>query len=206
MSTKFLSIKSKTKYTINKESSEDSTNDSENNSDYSTNDSEENDSEDSSNSEKLISVKKKKKKHSRNLHFINEYIKNIDYTKKKITKEEIITLLHGYTSFKTFDEKKILLKLKNKTFIRYYNTKTKEFKRGGNLLKVDPDLQNIVLANFTNNIIWKANLQDLIIFVSLKHINEIQQNEKEIKEKEKITRIKDKLYRLYIQHRLIVKP
>lgn len=199
MSTKFLSIVSKTKYNIQKESTEDtSINKNNKNETESTENTYSTDTENS----KIIKIKKKKKG---NLHFINEYVKNVDYVKKKITKEEIITMLDGYKAFKTDDEKKILLKLKNKTFIRYYNTKTKEFKRGGNLLKVDSNLQNIVLANFTNNMIWKANLKDLIIFVSLKHINEIHQNEKDIKEKEKIIKIKDKLYRLYLAKRLIVK-
>ena len=199
MSTKFLSIVSKTKYNIKKESTEDtaSTNDTE-----TTNDTESTNDDDDTENSKIIKMKGGKKG---NLHFINEYIKNVDYIKKKITKEEIITMLDGYKAFKTDDEKKILLKLKNKTFIRYYNTRTKEFKRGGNLLKVDPDLHSIVLANFTNNIVWKANLKDLIIFISLKHINEMRQNEKEIRQKEKIIKIKDKLYRLYLAKRLIVK-
>jgi hypothetical protein len=108
-----------------------------------------------------------------------------------MTKEQIKEKLKGYKALKTIQEKRYLLTIKPfKVWIRYFNTQTKEFRVGGLLKLVDPELRYIMLVNTNKNLTWSVQLKDNIIFVP----SNIEEKEKE-KEKEKIT--KDKLYKLY---------
>jgi hypothetical protein len=116
-----------------------------------------------------------------------------------MTKEQIKQKLQGYKALKTAQEKKYLLNLKPfKVWIRYFNTVTKEFRVGGLLKLVDPELRYIMLVNTSKNLTWSVQLKDNIIFVP----NDIEQKQKE-KEKEKVK--KEKLFKLYKEGKLIKK-
>lgn len=130
-------------------------------------------------------------------NFIN--IKDADYKKPitgsmqdSMTKEEIIKRLENCIPLKTMEEKKVLTKLPFfRTWIRYYNINTKQFRVGGVLTKVVyPDY--MVLVNLNNKVSWSVQLKDVIVYIT-----HPAQNEK-IKEK----KIKDKLYDLYKRGKL----
>lgn len=113
-----------------------------------------------------------------------------------MTKEQIREKLQGYRALKTMQEKQYLLNLKPfKVWIRYFNTQTKEFRVGGLLKLVDPEMRYIMLVNTNKNLTWSVQLKDNIIFVP-KNIEEKEQE----KEKEKLT--KEKLYKLYKEGKL----
>ena len=118
---------------------------------------------------------------------------------ENMTKEEIREKLDGYKALRTIQDKKILLTLKPfKVWIRYFNTQTKEFRIGGLLKLVDPELRYIILFNINKNLTWSVQLKDNIIFIP----NDLESKERE-KEKEKNT--KEKLYELYKKGKLIKK-
>lgn len=113
-----------------------------------------------------------------------------------MTKEQIKDKLKGYKALKTMKDKKYLLELKPfKVWIRYFNTQTNEFRVGGLLKLVDPELRYIMLVNTNKNLTWSVQLKDNIIFVP----SNIEEKEKEL-EKEKLT--KEKLYKLYKEGKL----
>lgn len=113
-----------------------------------------------------------------------------------MTKEQIREKLQGYRALKTMQEKRYLLNLKPfKVWIRYFNTQTKEFRVGGLLKLVDPEMRYIMLVNTNKNLTWSVQLKDNIIFVP-KNIEEKEQE----REKEKLT--KEKLYKLYKEGKL----
>jgi hypothetical protein len=113
-----------------------------------------------------------------------------------MTKEQIREKLQGYRALKTMQDKKYLLNLKPfKVWIRYFNTKTKEFRVGGLLKLVDPEMRYIMLVNTNKNITWSVQLKDNIIFIP----TNIEEKEQE-REKEKLT--KEKLYKLYKEGKL----
>jgi hypothetical protein len=113
-----------------------------------------------------------------------------------MTKEQIKEKLQGYKSLKTIQDKRYLLTLKPfKVWIRYFNTVTKEFRVGGLLKLVDPELRYIMLVNTNKNLTWSVQLKDNIIFVP----KDIEAKQK-AKEKENVT--KEKLYRLYKEGKL----
>jgi hypothetical protein len=113
-----------------------------------------------------------------------------------MTKEQIREKLQGYRALKTIQEKRYLLNLKPfKVWIRYFNTQTKEFRVGGLLKLVDPEMRYIMLVNTNKNLTWSVQLKDNIIFVP-KNIEEKEQE----REKEKLT--KEKLYKLYKEGKL----
>lgn len=132
-------------------------------------------------------------------------IANSDYIKPKkgsfqdnLTKDEIKEKLIGYRSLRTMSDKRYLLKLEPfKEWIKYYNTVTKQFRIGGLLIKIDPELKYITLANTNKNITWSVQLKDNIIFVK---DPEIKKQEAEKKLKEKL--VKDKLFHLFKDGRL----
>jgi hypothetical protein len=93
-----------------------------------------------------------------------------------------------------------------KTFVRYINNKTRQFRLGGVLLKVEhPDF--IVLGNLQMQMSWSVQLKDNIIFIRDPRLKQVDDQEKyqkrqeqreqnkELKDKEKL--IKDKLYTMY---------
>lgn len=114
-----------------------------------------------------------------------------------LTREDIITRLDNYIPLQTMHEKKILTRLPYfKTWIKYFNTKTRQFRIGGLLMKVEyPDY--IMLVNTAKKITWSVQLKDNIIYipedVELKDINQIEKQNEKKKEKE----IKDKLFKMY---------
>lgn len=116
-----------------------------------------------------------------------------------MTKDQIREKLQGYRALKTSQDKRYLLNLKPfKVWIRYFNTQTKEFRVGGLLKMVDPELRYIMLVNTNKNLTWSVQLKDNIIFVP----KDVEAKEKE-REKEKMT--KEKLYKLYKEGKLAKK-
>lgn len=136
------------------------------------------------------------------------------------TKDEIKEKLRGYRPLKNSDDKKYLLTLTPfKTWIKYFNTNTKEFRVGGLLKLVDPQLRFIMLVNTNSNITWSVQLKDNIIFVpSNPNKTQFAKNKKvyktsqsnfnrnqpivtklntEREQDKKEEDIKDKLYKLY---------
>ena len=145
----------------------------------------------------------------------SDYVKPASGSKQdNFTRHEIRQKLKGYRALRTPEEKRYLLNLKPfKVWIRYFNTVTKEFRVGGLLKLVDPELRFIMLVNTTKNITWSVQLNDSIIFVPKeitqnKQQNKQQQQQQKIKNKEPINNqdqeqsrreevIKAKLYALY---------
>lgn len=109
-----------------------------------------------------------------------------------LTKDEIKDKLKGYIPLRTMQEKKILTKLPYfKTWIKYINENTKQFRTGGLLMKVVyPDY--IMLANTNQNLTWSVQLKDNIIF-----IKDPKEQQKEGEQQKKEDQIKDKLYEMY---------
>lgn len=138
-------------------------------------------------------------------------IVNSNYKKPKggtqqenMTKEQVKERLKGYKVLKTMKEKRELLTLQPfKVWIRYFNTVTKEFRVGGLLKLVDPDLKYIMLVNTRNKLTWSVQLKDTYIFIpkDIKEKNREKELEKEQFKKEQL--IKEKLYKLYITGQLI---
>ncbi len=121
---------------------------------------------------------------------------------EKFTKDDIRERLEGY---KLIRDNKYLLTLKPfKVWLKYYNTKTNQFRTGGLLSKVDPELRFIMLVNTQFNLTWSVQLDDNIIFVPDPKIAQQKEKEKqeEIKKKEKEEKTKEKLYQLYLKGKL----
>lgn len=155
-----------------------------------------------------------------------KYRKPIGGSKQDLfTKDEIINRIENTIPLKTMEEKKILTKLPYfKTWIRYFNTKTKRFRIGGHLMKVVyPDY--IVLVNLNNKISWTVQLKDCIFYITdprlkndTNHTNANNITDKYNNYKNNINnknnvenkkskdsmedKIKDKLYSLYKQGKL----
>jgi hypothetical protein len=104
------------------------------------------------------------------------------------TQEEIDEKLKGYIPLKTMEQKKYVETLTPfKTWIRYHNTKSDQFRTGGILVKASyPDY--LVLRNNRNNVAWSVQLKDNIIYVPDPKIQ---------RDKEKEQRVKDKLYEMF---------
>jgi len=116
----------------------------------------------------------------------------------QFTKEQIKQKLVGYKPLKNSKERKELLELPlYKVWVRYINIETKEFRVGGLLKVVDPDLKYIMLVNTTKNITWSVQLNSNLIFIPDK------QQKKEIeREKLKEDLQKEKLYKLWQEGKL----
>jgi hypothetical protein len=134
-------------------------------------------------------------------------LNNTGYKKPKggsrqdnFNRDEILQRLENYIPLKTMKEKQLLTQLPNfKTWIRYYNTETKQFRTGGLLMKVAfPDY--IMLVNTAKNITWSVQLKNNIIYVPDPKI--AKQKEKE---NDKETAIKEKLFNLYKSGKLTTK-
>ena len=113
-----------------------------------------------------------------------------------LTHEQIIKRLEDFIPLRTLKEKEYLNDLPcHKTWVQYYNTKTKKFRLGGILCKVDyPNY--IILINFHTKVYWSVQLKDNIIYVRNKdHTEELTE-----KQVEKI--IKNKLFNLYKRGKL----
>lgn len=134
-------------------------------------------------------------------------IVNTDYRKPvsgskqdNFTRDDILKRLVDYIPLKTMKEKQILQQLPVfKTWIRYYNVQTKQFRTGGLLMKVSyPDY--IMLVNTSNNISWSVQLKDNIIYIPDPRKKNVQNDQKEQKDKENL--IKEKLYEMYQKGKL----
>ena len=110
-----------------------------------------------------------------------------------LTNDEIIKKLEGYVALKNDIDKKMLLNVNPyRTWIRYYNLKMKQFRIGGLLQYVDPELRYITLLNKNRNYTWNIQLVNVIIFIKDYRIT------KDIwEEKLKENAIKEKLFKLY---------
>jgi hypothetical protein len=109
-----------------------------------------------------------------------------------MTKDDITKKLEGYIPLKTMQEKNLLTQLPLfKTWVRYINKETRQFRAGGLLMKVVyPDY--ITLVNTAKSLTWSVQLKDNIIFV-----RDPKDNLKRNEEKDKEQAIKDKLYQWY---------
>ena len=118
-----------------------------------------------------------------------------------LTREDIINRLDNYIPLQTMHEKKILTRLPYfKTWTRYFNTKTKQFRIGGLLMKVEyPDY--IMLVNTGKKITWSVQLKDNIIYipedVDLNDVNQKEKQKEKQNEKKKENEIKEKLFKMY---------
>jgi hypothetical protein len=113
--------------------------------------------------------------------------------KNKLSNKEILKKLEGCISLNTIEEMDVLKTLPiMRSWIRYMNKNTKLFKLGGLLMKVNYPTY-IVLANPVQKIVWSVQLNDNIIFI--KDTSEIDKNNK----------IKEKLFKLYTDGRLLLK-
>lgn len=138
-------------------------------------------------------------------------VSNISSSKvpRKIwTREEMMERVKDYIPLKTMNEKRLLLEYPViKTFIRYFNVKTNQFRAGGLLVKVVyPDY--IVLTNTVNKVFWSVQLKDNIIYVPHPEKFRLKEKRKEEEKKKDAQRekmIKDKLFQMYKQGRLTVK-
>lgn len=101
--------------------------------------------------------------------------------------EDIRKRIAGCYILKTMTEKRVLETLPLfKTWIRYINHETKQFRTGGLLMKVSyPDY--IMLVNPSKNLTWSVQLKDNILFY----------REPEVVETDREQAIKDKLYEMY---------
>jgi hypothetical protein len=109
-------------------------------------------------------------------------------TQKNFTDDEIREKLQGYVALRTMEQKKYLETLPiYKTWIRYHNVKTNQFRSGGLLIKVNyPDY--IVLQNTAKKVTWSVQLNENIIYIRDPKIGE---------EEKKEEKLKDKLFDLY---------
>lgn len=109
-----------------------------------------------------------------------------------LSRDDILERLENYIPLKTMKEKQLLTQLPIfKTWVRYYNTTTKQFRTGGLLMKVEyPDY--IMLVNTAKKITWSVQLQNNIIYVQDPKIKKQKE-----KENEKEIAIKEKLFDMY---------
>ena len=79
--------------------------------------------------------------------------------------------LIGHVAFKSIEDKRIVQQLTPfKTWIRYFNTVTKQYRTGGLLLKsMYPDY--IILINTRFNLSWSVQLNDCVLYI---HQNALQ--------------------------------
>jgi hypothetical protein len=122
-----------------------------------------------------------------------------------LTRDDILKRLDNYIPLQTISEKKILTKLPIfKTWVKYFNTQTRQFRVGGLLMKVVyPDY--IMLVSTAKNLTWSVQLKDNIIYIPEDiELNDQKQKEKQI-EKQKENEIKEKLFKLYKNGELVRK-
>lgn len=130
------------------------------------------------NEEREITIQRSKPSSSQN-KTSNSY-KSVQ---KGFTDEEIREKLQGYVALRSMEQKKYLETLPiYKTWIRYHNVKTNQFRTGGLLIKVNyPDY--IVLQNTAKKITWSVQLNDNIIYVRDPKIDEEEKKEEKLKDK-----------------------
>jgi hypothetical protein len=99
------------------------------------------------------------------------------------SKADILKRLEGYVPLRTMEEKKILTQLPTfKTWVRYINSNTKQFRTGGLLMKVSyPDY--LTLLNPSQQLTWSVQLKDNIIYIKDPKDTILKKNESDLKEK-----------------------
>ena len=125
----------------------------------------------------------------------------------KLTKAEIKEKLIGYKTLYKKDYAYLHTLPVFKTWIKYYNHVTKQFRIGGLLMKVDPELRFITLVNTGIKKSWSVQLQtnENIIFVPERVSVTVKDDEpvsKAENEKQKDYIIKEKLYKMYLDGKL----
>lgn len=125
----------------------------------------------------------------------------------KLTKAEIKEKLIGYKTLHEKDYKYLLTLPVFKTWIKYYNHVTKEFRVGGLLMKVDPELRFITLVNTGIKKSWSVQLKtnENIIFVP--ELVKVKVDTSEVEpvletQNKKDYIIKEKLYKMYLEGKL----
>lgn len=123
----------------------------------------------------------------------------------KLTKDEIKEKLIGYKILHAKDYKYLLTLPVFKTWIKYYNHVTKQFRVGGLLMKVDSELRFITLVNTGIKKSWSVQLQtnENVIFVpEVVKVNKSEVNSETDDENRKDYIIKEKLYKMYLEGKL----
>jgi hypothetical protein len=128
----------------------------------------------------------------------------------KLTKAEIKEKLIGYKTLNKKDYNYLLTLPVFKTWIKYYNHVTKQFRVGGLLMKVDPELRFITLVNTGIKKSWSVQLQtnENIIFVPepSKRLSVTVKDDEPVSKAENKKRkdyiIKEKLYKMYLDGKL----
>lgn len=177
----------------------------------------------SDNYKEIPNNSKKKAKSAPKKNF--KSIVSLNYKKPKqgtkqdnYTKEDIIKQLNGFIPLRTIEEKKILTQLPIfRSWIKYINLDTKQFRVGGFLMKVNyPDY--ITLVNTRTNISWSVQLNNTIIYIrDPRKKEETTMDEYDTDTyytdtytytettNNEIDIIKDKLYKLYLKGQLTTK-
>ena len=133
------------------------------------------------------------------------YIKPISGSlQDNMLKEDMKKKLIGYKTLKEHNHSVLLTLPLFKTWIRYYNPTTKQFRMGGLLMKVDSELRFIMLVNTGIKKSWSVQLKDNVIFIPDQNttITETKNIIKENNVKQKEYIIKDKLYKMYLEGKL----
>lgn len=115
---------------------------------------------------------------------------------ENLSDEQKLKLIKHFIPLRTMKEKEYLLELPtHKPWIRYYNLKSKQFRLGGLLCRVQfPDY--IILMNYRTKVFWSVQLKDNIIYVSNKDYAKLMTP----KQQEFV--IKNKLFSLYKRGKL----
>jgi len=117
-----------------------------------------------------------------------------------MTLDDIKEKLIGYKALRTMEDKQVLKYMPvYRTFVRYINKETNQFRTGGLLMKVSyPDY--IMLVNTKSNLTWSVQLKDNIIFVRDPGADVIEETQYKLEEREREEKedvIKQKLYQMY---------
>ena len=139
----------------------------------------------------------------------NQYksIVNVEYKKPRsgsrqdnMGTDEIKKKLEGFIPLRNMQEKRILTSLPLfKTWVRYINKETRQFRTGGLLMKVEyPNY--VMLVNTNKNLSWSVQLDENILF-----IRDPKLERQKMAEKEREKGIKDKLYDMYVNGELKTK-
>jgi hypothetical protein len=116
-----------------------------------------------------------------------------------MTTEEIRKQLESFIPLKTMQDKKVLETLPLfKTWIRYINRDTKQYRTGGLLMKVIfPDY--IMLVNPAKHLTWSVQLSDNVIFIRDPEL--LQSKQEQLREHA----VKNKLFEMYKRGELYAK-
>jgi hypothetical protein len=106
--------------------------------------------------------------------------------------EEVRKRLEGFVALRTMQQKRTLTQLPLfKTWVRYINNETKQFRTGGLLMKVEyPDY--ITLVNTNKSLTWSVQLRDNTIFIRDPKETEFAQAQRQ-----RERAVKDRLYEMY---------